>query len=100
MNKKACRASAEAYPPLDARCGLLRAEQVGYIVRTAVKLIDRHRTLVLYIYDREQSAAGNHAPVWTMFHGRDGYITLARQPDGPTTWRTAAFENLDRRWGF
>lgn len=100
MNKKACRVSAPAYPPLDPRHGLLHAAQVDYIVRTAVKNIDRHRTLVLYVYDREQAAGGNRAPVWTVFQGRGDYITLARREDGTTAWRTAAFERLGDEYNF
>lgn len=94
MDKKACRVSAAAYPPLDARNGLLHADQVNYIVRTAVKLIDCHRTLVLYIYDRQQAAAGSCVPLWTVFQAKGDYITLARLEDGATAWRTAAFERL------
>lgn len=100
MNKKACRVSAPAYPPLDPRHGLLHAQQVDYIVRTAVRLIDRHRTLVLYVYDRAQAAGGNCAPVWTVFQGRGDYITLARREDGTTAWRTAAFERLGDEYNF
>lgn len=100
MDKKACRVSAAAYPPLDARNGLLHASQVDYLVRTAVKLIDRHRTLVLYIYDRKQAAAGSCAPVWTVFQAKGDYITLARNPDGMTKWRTASFERLDSDYYF
>ena len=100
MDKKACRVSAAAYPPLDARNGLLHAAQVNYIVRTAVKLIDCHRTLVLYIYDRQQAAAGNCAPLWTVFQVKGDYITLARREDGTTAWRTAAFERLGDNYNF
>lgn len=100
MNKKACRASAAAYPALDTRHGLLHAAQVDYIVRTAVKNIDHRRTLVLYVYDRQQAAAGSCAPVWTVFQTRDNYVTLARNPDGMTKWRTASFERLDSDYYF
>lgn len=98
MDKKACRASAAAYPALDTRHGLLHAAQVDYIVRTAVKNIDHRRTLVLYVYDRQQAAAGSCAPVWTVFQVKDDYITLARREDGTTAWRTASFERLGNEY--
>lgn len=100
MDKKACRVSAAAYPPLDARNGLLHAEQVSYIIRTAVKIIDHHRTLVLYIYDRQQAAAGSCVSLWTVFQAKGDYITLARREDGTTAWRTAAFERLGDNYDF
>lgn len=68
--------------------------QVRHIIRTAVRIIDRHRTLVLYIYDRERAAGGDPAPVWTMFQTDKDYITLARNEDGSAYWREAAFERL------
>jgi len=37
--------------------GLLHAEQLTYIVRTAVKNIDGRRVLLVHLYDREQLAA-------------------------------------------
>ena len=66
------------------------AEEVKYIVRTAVKNIGGKRLLVLYIYLREQAAAGNFKPVLTMFQSRTEYITLACREDGSTYWPKAA----------
>lgn len=102
LNKKALRKFADGSPapPIPPDHGLLHAQQIDYIVRADVKIIDRHRTLVLYIYDRKQAAGGDTAPVWTMFQACGAYITLARRPDGTTFWRTAAFEKLANYWGF
>lgn len=102
LNKKALRKFVDGSPapPIPPDHGLLHAQQIDYIVRADVKIIDRHRTLVLYIYDRKQAAGGDTAPVWTMFQACGAYITLARRPDGTTFWRTAAFERLANCWGF
>lgn len=102
LDKKALRKfdadhPAPAIPPGH---GLLRAPQVDYIIRTAVRTIARRRTLALYVYDRKQAVSGNPAPTWTMFQAGADYITLARREDGSTCWRQAAFKHLDRRYGF
>ena len=48
------------------------AGEVEYIIRTAIKLIGRRRTLVLYVYDRKRAAGGDPLPVCT--HLRNHYI--------------------------
>lgn len=88
---------APAIPP---NHGLLHAPQIDYIIRTAMKIIARRRTLVLYIYDRAKAAAGDTTPVWTMFQAGEDYITLARREDGSTHWREAAFERLGSSYYF
>ena len=72
MNKKSLRQFADPGWAIPPGHGLLHAEQVRYIVRTAVRIIDHHRILVLYIYDREQALRGVSSPRWTMFQqGRE-----------------------------
>lgn len=100
LDKKACREFAAPGTVMSLDSGLLHAEQVKYIVQTAVKIISHKRTLVLYIHDRERAAQGDLQPLWTMFHCKDGYITLEKKEDGKTSWRTAAFGNLERDWFF
>lgn len=100
MNKKECRKYAAPEPAIAPGHGLLHAGQVSYIVRTAVKTIDHHRTLVLYIYSRQQAAQGDCHPLWTVFQGKDDFTTLARKPDGTTSWRTSAFAKLGEDWSF
>lgn len=100
LDKKACRESAAPGTAMSPDNGLLHAEQVQYIVQTAVKIIDHKKTLVLYVHKREHAAQGDFLPAWTMFHCRDGYITLARTEDGRTSWRTASFDNLGETWHF
>ncbi|WP_242997634.1 hypothetical protein [Enterocloster clostridioformis] len=80
--------------------GLLHAEKVKYIVRTAIKNIGGQRILVLYIYLREKAVDGIFLPIWTMFQSRTEYITLSRKEDGSTSWSRAAFCNLQRDYDF
>ena len=100
LDKKICREFAAPGIAMSMSSGLLHAEQVKYIVQTAVRIISHKKTLVLYIHDREQAVRGDLRPLWTMFHNKDGYITLEREEDGGTKWRTAAFDNLERDWFF
>lgn len=98
LNKKLCRKFADPGIKMPLNNGILHAEQILYIVCTAVKIIDQHKTLVLYIYDRENAAQGDFMPCMTMFHCQDDFITLERRDDGSTAWRTSAFDHLDMNW--
>lgn len=98
INKRKCRAFADSDLKMKAGDGILHASQIDYIIRTAVKIIDHHKTLVLYIYPRGQAAQGDCRPLWTVFQNKDDYITLEWQEDGNTKWRTLAFENLGDAW--
>lgn len=100
MNKKECRKFANPGLKMNPRNGILHADQIGYIIRTAVKIIGNHKTLVLYIYSRSQATQGDFNPCMTMFHGKDDFITLAYKDDGSTAWRTAAFDRLGTDWSF
>lgn len=100
IKKRECRKFADPGLKMNRNHGLLHAAKVKYIVRTAVKNIGGKRLLVLYIYQREQAAAGNFKPVWTMFQSRTEYITLSRREDGSTCWSKAAFCNLKRDYDF
>ncbi len=100
LNKRECRKFANPDLKMITGNGLLHAEQVDYIIRTAVKNIDHHRILVLYVYPRIQAAQGDFSPRWTVFQDKDDYITLARKADDSTAWRTAMFENLGDSWTF
>jgi len=95
LNKKECRKFAISEKKMCTDSGIFRAEQIEYIIRTAVKIIDRHKILILYIYLRKKAAQGNLKPCMTMFHSLDNFITLEYKDDGSTVWRTAAFERLD-----
>ena len=76
MNKRVLRKFAIPSSSPNPKNGIFCADQVKYVVRTAIKNIDHQRTLVLYIYAKESVLAGNHTPRWTMFQQKGGYITL------------------------
>lgn len=102
MDKKIFRkfANDNLVPAIPPNHGLLYAQQVDHIIRTDVRIIGHHRTLILYIYAREQAAAGNPVPLWTMFHADGAYVTLVREPDCASRWREAAFERLGNDYWF
>lgn len=100
LNKRKCRKFAEPDLKMAAGNGLLHAGQIDYIIRAAVKLIDHHKTLVLYVYPRIQAVRGDFRPLWTVFQNKDDFITLEHRENGSTVWRTAAFKNLGASWYF
>lgn len=100
LNKRKCRKFANPDLKMALNNGLLHADQIDYIIRTAVKMIDRHKALVLYVYPRLQAVQGDFRPLWAVFQDNVDYITLKRLEDGSFRWRTAAFENLGEDWSF
>ena len=100
INKRKCRAFAAPGLRMQSHSGILHAPQIDYIIRAAIKIIDHHKTLLLYIYPRQQAVQGDFSPLWTVFQSRDDYATLERQEDGSHKWRTAAFKCLGSGWGF
>lgn len=100
LNKRKCREFADPGLKMTAGNGLLHAKQIKYIVRTAVKIIDHHKTLILYVYPREQAAQGDFSPLYTVFQNREDFVTLEMKEDGSARWRTAAFEYLDGGYNF
>ena len=100
LNKRKCRKFANPDLKMAWNNGLLHADQIDYIIRTAVKMIDRHKALVLYVYPRLQAVQGDFRPLWAVFQDNVDYITLKRLEDGSFRWRTAAFENLGEDWSF
>ncbi len=59
INKRKCRKFANPDRKLHSDSGILHAEQIDYVVTTAIKNIANHRTLILYIYPREQASEGD-----------------------------------------
>lgn len=99
IDKRQCLKHVNINWTMNQSNGLLHAEQIKYILRTAVKNIGGKRLLVIYVYPREQAAEGNFCPQWVIFQSRTEYTTLAYKPDGSYCWRTAAFENIAGRYG-
>ena len=100
LNKRECRKYALPDHAPDPNRGIFYVKTVDHIVCSAVKLIGGHRTLILYVYERESVLAGSLNPVWTMFQNRDDYLTLERKDDGKTVWRTSTFERLGESYYF
>lgn len=98
INKKECRKFADPGTKMQLNNGLLYAGQIVYIVRTDVRIIDRHKILILYIHPREKAAHGDFKPCMTMFQSRNDFATLEFRDDGSTAWRTSAFNHLDENW--
>lgn len=99
MNKRALRKYAEFGRKLNLRSGIFLAEQVKYIVCTAVHNIAGRRTLVLYVYSKENLSAGDFLPRWTMFQTKDEYLTLYRDEKG-MRWQTSMFNGLGKTYHF
>ncbi len=100
LNKRECRKFFHQYPKLNPRSGIMNASQVDFIVRAAVKVIDRHKTLVLWLYSRDQASQGDVRPCMAVFQDRDDFLTLAHRDDGSTVWRSASFSRLNSSWDF
>lgn len=99
MNKRALHKFAIPDRKPNPKNGVFCAEQVKYVVRTAIKNIAHHRTLVLYIYVKENVLDGDYVPQWTMFQGKDDYITLYHDEKG-TRWQKSMFGNLGKDYYF
>ncbi len=89
INKRECRKYADSGQTMNRNGGLLYAEQVDHIVRTALKNIGGHRILVLYFYNREKAANGYCKPIYTLFQAKDDYTTLEQTEDGKSRWLSA-----------
>ena len=99
IDKRSCYKAYKPVRQMNLNCGAIHEKEISYIVRTNVRNIGHQRLLVLHIYSREKVEKGDFLPKWTIFQSKDDYITLERENDGTTRWRTAAFINLDRgRW--
>ncbi len=100
INKRLCRKFAFPETRFQKNSGLLHHANIKYVVRAAVKNIDGHRTLILYLYAASEAADGRIVPLFTVFQTKKDFITLERLKDGKTKWRTAATRNLEPEYGF
>lgn len=74
MKKRILRKFADSGRRFNLNNGLFGAEQVQYVVCTAIHNIDGRQTLILYVYAKEAVLAGDFTPRWTV--SRPGMITL------------------------
>ena len=100
LNKRDCRRLAVQEWKTDRNRGLFMAESVEYIVRTAVKIVGRQKTLVLYLYPTKSEGDGPLVPAYTLFQGQEDYITLVRNTAGELVWRTSKLDHMDGDYRF
>ena len=100
IDKKACKAFLNPQRFLDLNSGLFCAEQVTYIVCTAIRIVGHRKLLILDFYPRTEAAKGNFSPDYTMFQATDDFITFDHRDDVKTRWRTAVLDNLERTYNF
>jgi len=94
IRKTECRKFAEPELCISRNNGLVNSSQIKYIVRTAVKNIGSHRTLLLHFYSVEGYHRGNRKPEYSVFQQKDDFITLYRSENGDKKWKTACLENI------
>lgn len=95
IDRRKCRKFADPGLKMRRGCGLLCADQISYIVRTAIKIIGHQKLLVLYVYSRKEAAEGIFRPCRTVFQGRGDFATLTRKEDGTLVWHKASFAELE-----
>ena len=99
MKKRILRKFADSGRRFNLNNGLFGAEQVQYVVCTAIHNIDGRRTLILYVYAKEAVLAGDFTPRWTVFQTRNDYITLYRD-EKSARWQTSMFNHLGKSYNF
>ena len=95
INKRDLRKFAYTDRELNLKAGIFCAEQVKFVVSTAVHNIGGRRTLVLYVYEKESVFDRGLTPLWTVFQTKDEYITLRNDENG-TRWQKAMINNLKK----
>lgn len=98
MRKRELRGYADPGLKFSPGHGLLYAQAIDYIIRTAVRNIDGQRILAAYVYERQAAALGDSAPRYTLFQARRDYTTLERTEGGALKWRSACLHNLLFCW--
>lgn len=64
INKRLCRKFAFPETRFQKNSGLLHHANIKYVVRAAVKNIDGHRTLILYLYAASEATDGRIVPLF------------------------------------
>ena len=97
MKKRILRRFTDSGRKMNLNNGIFCAEQVQFVVCTAVHNIDGRRTLVLYVYPKDKVLSGNLTPRWTVFQTRDEYLSLCMDEKG-TRWQTCMFDDLNKEY--
>ena len=100
IDKKACRTLLNPQRSLDLNSGLFYAEQLEYIVCTAIRIVGHRKLLILDFYPRTEAAKGMPSPDFTMFQATDDFITFDHRAGVKTRWRTAVLDNLESTYNF
>lgn len=100
LNKRKCREFSQLNASFDPQTGILHCEQIRYVVRSVVKIIDRHRTLVLYFYPIDRVLAGVISPQYVLFQTKQDFITLEFCDHGTTRWRKCHADSLNGGYAF
>lgn len=100
LNKRACRKVAAKPLSLPAGHGLLVAEQIDHLIKAEIHNLGHTRTLILYLYPRQQCVQGNRLPKWTIFFSRREFITMRRDEDGKAVWLLSMLDRLDCSYRF
>lgn len=100
LDKRACRKVAAKPLALPAGHGLLGAEQIDHLIKAEVHNLGHTRTLILYLYPRQQCVQGNLFPKWTVFLSKREFITLRRDESGKTAWLLSTIERLSSDYRF
>lgn len=100
LDKRACRKVAAKPLSLPAGHGLLVAEQIDHLIKAEIHNLGHTKTLVLYLYPRQQCAQGNRLSRWTVFITRREFITLRRDEGGKTAWLLSMLDRLDCSYRF
>ena len=97
MKKRILRRFTDSGRKMNLNNGIFCAEQVQFVVCTAIHNIDGRRTLVLYVYPKDEVLSGNLIPRWTVFQTRDEYLALCKDEKG-TRWQTCMFDDLNKEY--
>lgn len=100
IDKKACRDFLEPVCPPNSDCGLFLIPKLRYIVRTAIKIVEHRRLLILCLYAKGVTSEDKPVLAYTMFQASDSFITYDHDPSTKTNWRTAMLWNLQREYKF
>ena len=100
LNKKECRKFAQPKAKFDLQSGIFHCEQVKFVVTAAVKIIDRHKTLVCSIFPVDKVADGCIFPQYVLFQTKQDFVTLEYQDEGKTRWRQCQTDALQNGYYF
>lgn len=99
INKKECKKYASSSFPMKTNAGIIHCNKVKYIVRCKMKNINHSRTLILYIYVRENLQKNDFTPKYIVFQTKEDFTTL-KNNNGKISWLKGKLENLDRIYNF